>query len=184
MECDKGLCKLNRESEITQSNITALGIRLKKENMAILILSIIGLVLGLIGGFSMDGGDVASVFGVAWIGIGLGAVIAFGIFNGWIKKIIDKKGSDEDKENGWVLGIIGAVAGPIFTIIMILRRRSWLKKCGTILINERELLKSLNGVRNGETTEIADAGAVVDTIVRRFVAAKDGLTVKKLKQMW
>jgi hypothetical protein len=198
--CGKGLCRdcyditgtwchdcVKEMSDTTTGNVAGLGMMFKKEKTLMLVFSIIGFVLGLIVAIG-KGRDELMIAG-PWIGSGIGAAIAYFFTNVIIafKGIMAEEGFVEAVKSVLFLGalfaVIGIFTGPIFTIVTVLRRMSWIKKCKKIITEEEETLKNVENILAGKQTNTGGVSDKVCQIINNAKLARNGVNLKTLKQM-
>lgn len=206
--CKKGICKecyditgswccdcVMEMSDTTTGNVEVLADRFSREKKGIKIFSIIGAVIGLIVGIvnasqvPSSADMVVMVIGPTWVVAGIGAALAWFFFRVIFifKNTMSERGFGEAVKTvlivGVFLGIIGMFTGPIFILVTILRRNSWIKKCEKIYIEEKESLETLRNVLAGRQANTENVNALVRQIVDNFQVARNGVWIDDLKKL-
>lgn len=150
----------------------------KKENLLIMIFAAIGAVGGIAlflttsgyGGSSLEGWATAIFVGI-WpfggFGTGLGYFIsAFAV----VFKLRRERGESFEEalkstfQGGLGFLVLGFVGGIIFFLVLVLRRKKWIKKLGAAIDSEVAVMDELDGYTLGKETNKANLSRKISII--------------------
>lgn len=149
----------------------------KKENLLVIIFAAIGTAIGIIAGIAsgMDAGDIGEAIGFAfvgiWVGGGLGTGLGFFIsgfaFEFKFQRSRGESFGDALKNvfiGGLFFFVLGGVLGVAYFLFLVLRRKSWIKKCNAVIDSEDATIEDIDAYSLGKDINKRDLSRKINII--------------------